>query len=505
MVRTKEESVTTERWSPLERRLAALGGRDKVPRVIADDRTVPASELLPAARSVARRLLADGLDQGDLVLLLLRNSVEYLAAAVGVMLAGGIVVPVNARFTPAEVRFFFEHGRPRATIAEQRFAELLRSAEGLHPPDLRYVVDLDVDMPLKQLHDWESPGDLSRPVTEIDAEQTAAIFFTAGTTGPPKGARTSHQAIDAFNAVVEHSMGVDERDCVVLPMPMFYTGGLKAPLAVLSAGADLVVFREWRAPDLVDAIDAYAGTLLWAVPSVWGLMMRGSSFDPGRVQSVRILWRGGSLTPTRIVEDLVETFPELPHFQSYGLTECNMSTMEKDSVRYDESCGFATHGTRVTIEGADVREEPGEIWVRGAQQFSGYFGDPARTRQTLVDGWVRTGDQGWIGGDGRLHVLGRGSDIVIRGGENISTTEVERVLVNVVGVDEAAVLGVPDDIFGHELRAVVVSSSPEVTEASIRKVCEDALAEFKVPRFIEIRDEPLPKSAVGKIQKRLLL
>lgn len=501
---TTGTSTTTVGYSPLETRLASLNSSDRVPRIVADDRAIAATELLPAARSVARRLLADGLEPGDLVLLLLRNSAEYLAAALGVMLAGGTVVPVNARFTSAEIEFFFEHGRPRATIAEPRFSQVLREAEGAHPPELRYEIDLDVIVPLQQLREWESPGELSVPLTPIDASQTAAIFFTAGTTGPPKGALTSHHAVDAFNNVVRRSMGVDDRDCVVLPMPMFYTGGLKAPLAVLAAGADLVVFREWRAANLVDAIHSQSGTLLWAVPSVWGLMMRGTDFDPSRVQSVRILWRGGSLTPKRIVEDLLEVFPSLPHFQSYGLTECNMSTMEKDSVRHDESCGFPTQGTEVTIEGREVSEEPGEIWVRGAQQFSGYFGDPSRTGATLVDGWVRTGDQGWIAEDGRLRVLGRGSDIVIRGGENISTSEVERVLVNVDGVDEAAVVGVPDDIFGHELRAVVVSSSPTLTEDVLRQVCAAALAEFKVPRYIDIRQEPLPKSAVGKVQKRLL-
>ncbi len=474
------------------------------PSLISGGVEVPAARLLEAARAFAARLAADGIGHGDYVLLLMKNSPDYLAAALGVMFAGAVLVPVNARFTPAEIAELFELSSPKAWVADADLAAIIREAEGNQAPEQRYVIDPLLGRPLKQLLEMGRPK-TDGPISPVKPDAIGAVFFTAGTTGRPKGAMTSHAAVAAFVDVVQTAMTMTPQDTVVLPMPMFYTGGLKASLANLLIGARVVIFPEWSPSDLVAAMRDYKATILWGVPSVWALMIRSKGFDPASVQTLRIVWRGGSFTPRSLLDDLMRIFPGLPHFHSYGLTECNMAAMETDAVHHEESCGFATYGTQISIEGDPKRAEVGEICVNGRQQFSGYLGDPERTAAAFTNGWIRTGDKGWLDADGRLRVLGRGSDVIIRGGENISAAEVERTIVQLPGVAEAAVVPVFDEVFGHELKALVVASGEHPLDPEqIRQECRRVLAEFKVPKYVEIRHEPLPKNASGKIMKASL-
>lgn len=497
-------AVKAEDFSPLEVRLAARAAVGGAP-LIADGVEVPTTHLLAAARAVAARLLTDGVEKGDYVALRMRNSSEYLACAFGTMFAGAILIPVNARLTTSELAGLYGSCLPRAWIGDSEGAEVLSAAEGRHGVDVRYVVDADPGRPLREFMEWSRPGH-DGPVVPIAPEDIGAVFFTAGTTGAPKGALTSHAAIDAFIDVTRSTMGMTERDRVILPMPMFYSGGLKASIANILIGARLVCFRSWKAPDLVAAMGEHKGTFLWAVPSVWALMLKSPGFKPSMVRNTRILWRGGSHTPAAILEALKELFPRIPHYHSYGQTECNLASLEPEGWEYPDSVGFATRGGSISIEGHRVPETEGEIWLSGPQQFSGYLdSEDWGDRASLQDGWVRSGDRGWLDRSGRLYIIGRGSEIIIRGGENISTAEVERVLIALPGVEEAAVVPVPDDLFGQELRAVVVPTNGAALDPEeIRKACGALLAEFKVPKFVEIHQGQLPRTPAGKIARREL-
>jgi acyl-CoA synthetase (AMP-forming)/AMP-acid ligase II len=477
----------------------AVGDHD--PALIADGHEIRLSRIHDAARGVAARLVSDGVEPGDRVFLMMRNSAEWLAAALGSWYAGALLVPINTRFTTAEITGLFAAGAPRAWIADDDLAPVIGAAEGTHAVDVRYSVTADADAPLRDILDWGRTVD-DGPVVDVAPDDIAAVFFTAGTTGAPKGALTSHSAISTFADVVEKSTFMSSTDTVIVPMPMFYTGGIKATLANLLIGARVVTFRKWSPSDLVEVIDEFDASFLWAVSSVWALMLHSKTFDAARVQSLRAVWRTGSYTPKPLLEGLIETFAGCPHYHSYGLTECNLASMENDALRYEHSCGFPTAGVELTIDGHRSSDEVGEILLRGRQQFSGYLGNPEQTAATLQDGWVHTGDQGRLDADGRLHVLGRGSEIIIRGGENISAVEVERTLLEQQEVFEAAVVGVEDDLFGHELKAVVVPThGATVDSEELRERCREVLAEYKVPKFIEIRHEPLPRSPSGKIAK----
>ena len=470
------------------------------PTIHSDGRAVPARRLHESARAVAARLRADGVESGDRILLMMKNSTEFLGASLGIMLAGGVLVPVNVRFTASEIAELMALSQPRAWIGDSKSTPQLRDAQGADIACAGY--EISPDGTGMELLGWGNGSEATTPLVLINPHDHAAVFFTAGTTGKPKGALTSHAALAAFVDVAEDGIGLTAADTVIMPMPMFYTGGFKASLAALLLGANLVTMQDWRPADLVEAMHEYHGTVLWGVPSVWALMIRSSGFDAAKVQTLRILWRGGSLTPKSLIDDLVRVFPGLPHYQSYGLTECNVSSMERDAIGTSESCGYPTRGTSLTIDGHTRRQVTGEIWVRGTQQFSGYLGNPEATSATLQKGWVHTGDQGWLDDEGRLRVIGRGSDILIRGGENISTAEVERAILNIDGVAEVAVVGVPDDVFGHELKAYVVGlEGTKLTAEFITQGCARVLAEFKVPRYVEVRTKPLPKSPSGKVRK----
>lgn len=489
-------------YSPLEERLTQSIAQHR-PSLFADGVEIPGESLLGAARAVAARLVADGIPRGSYVLLAMQNSAEYLAAALGVMFAGARLVPVNTRFTAPEVRDLFDMAGPAAWIADSACEQVMReAAEGSGAA--AYSVEVDPVRPLSTLRTWGRPADRG-PVVPIAGSDIAVVFFTAGTTGRPKGALTTHAATAAFTDIVTHDLDMTARDTVLLPMPMFYSGGLKASLANLLLGARVVTFRQWKPADLVDAFAEHRATFLWAVPSVWALMLRSPGFEERAVQTNRVIWRGGSHTPRTVIEDLSRLFPGMPHFHSYGQTECNMSAMERDALAHKESVGFPTFRTEITIEGHRRPDEEGEIWLRGPQQFSGYLGTSTGELATVEDGWVHSGDRGWFGADGRLYILGRGSDIVIRGGENISTAEVERTILDLPGVAEAAVVAVPDEIFANELKAVVVAAPDVRLDAeTVREGCRGALAEFKIPKYVEIREDPLPKSGSGKIDRSAL-
>jgi acyl-CoA synthetase (AMP-forming)/AMP-acid ligase II len=491
-------------YSPLEvmlRRRVEEGSGS----LIADGVEVRLDAIYAAAQAVAARLVIDGVEPGDHIVLVMRNSAEFLAASLGVMFAGAVLVPVNVRFTTAEMKDLLAVAAPRAWIADEDLASVVHDAEGEHPVDFRYPVDSDSARPLGAILEWAHDR-RDAPIRRVRKDDIAAVFFTAGTTSRPKGAMTSHAALAAFVGVAASAMSISARDTVILPMPMFYTGGIKASLANLLTGARVVVFRSWSPPDLVDATDEYQGTFLWGVTSVWALLLKSNNFSEERVSSLRAVWRTGSFTPRALLNDLKRVWPDTPHYHSYGLTECNVSSMEQDAIRHPESCGFPTAGVEITIDGHVTPETVGEIWVRGPQQFSRYLNDDESTRRALDEGgWVHTEDQGWLEPSGRLHVLGRGSDMIIRGGENISAAEIERVILECPNVEEVAVVPVPDDVFGHELRAVVVPTRDGVVDADrIREGCSKMLAEFKVPKFIEIRLEPLPKNPSGKIAKSSL-
>lgn len=491
--------TTTSGFSPVETMLADRIARS-APSIHVDGMRLTSAAVLDAARSVAARLRADGIRKGDLVPVLMKNGPEYLAVTLGAMFAGAIAVPINARFTASEVAHIFRTSPPRAWVADRELAQIARDGEGAHAPHQRYVLT-EPSGTLRELVDWGRPAGPG-PIVPLRGEDIGMAFFTAGTTGRPKGALTSHAAVASYADAVAAAFGITPADRVVLPMPMFYTGGFKTSLAVLALGAELVTFRDWKIPDLIEAMDLHRSTILWAVPSVWALILRTPRFDEAMVRSIRLVYRAGMYSPRKLIDDLVRVLPGRPHYHGYGLTECNQSTMEKDGLAYPESCGFPNPGVRVTIDGTMDRERVGEIWVTGPQRFSGYLNDPERTAATIQDGWVRTGDQGFFFADGRLRVIGRGSDIVIRGGENISTAEVEGAISEVPGVVEVAVVGVPDEIFGHELRAVVVEERPGAIDPSVvKRHCGSVLAEFKVPKFIDVRREPLPKNAGGKVVK----
>lgn len=470
--------------------------------VINDQCTARLSSIYEAARALGWALKVGGLNPGERVMLVLDNSVDYFIAELAVMFIGGVVVPANTRLTERELRELNGLAQPVRWIVHATYTERLHAA--CAQASLNHVIELPSGLsnPFSHINECFGRAPDTFPLHAVEERDIAAIFPTAGTSGKPKGALTSVGALVAFVDVLRDAIGLTEADTLLMPLPLFYTGGFKVSLSVLLTGATLVLPTQWKGYELIDLIHRYKVSILWAVPSVWALVL-GAASDPELLQSLRLIYRGGSFTPQRVIEQIDRLLPGRAHVQGYGLTECNFVTVERDSTEYVKSCGFPILRSEVMIDGAVKPGERGEVLVRGPQQFSGYFGNEAMTHDVIKDGWVHTNDIGSIDHDGRLYVYGRAGDIIIRGGENISAAEIEQCIIEIDGVIEAAVIGVEDDIFGHEIKAVIVSDAALDGDA-VREQCAKVLAPYKIPKYIDFRREPLPKNTAGKVVKREL-
>ncbi len=495
--------MITDPASSIEKRLIAAAGKREA-AAISDGVSIPIATLAELVFGLRNALILRGIRKGDRILVHMRNSAEYVIAGLAIMLAGGVLVPANVRFTQRELGELMARANAVGYFADTDLASVIDELLSTDSRNLRFPV---TPTTVGALEEFRRVGDWSLPQASAplpDAEDIAALFFTTGTTGRPKGVLTSHRALGAYIDIVQSSFGFGSGDRLVMPMPMYYTGGFKASMAAVLLGLDLITERIWSASDLPNLVREHRATLVWAVPTLWALMLRSASFKPDLMRTVRLLWLGGSNVPRSLRNELISAFPDKPHYHNYGLTECNFATVEPRGCEYPNSAGLPTVGTRISIDGLSEPDKVGEIWVSGRQEFSGYA-DSEFISARQRNGWIRTGDQGYLQPDGRLTVIGRLADMARRGGENIALAEVERVIVGLASVSEAVVLAVPNEVFGHELKAIVVPTPGRHFDLDlVRKECMGLLAEFKVPKYWDVRHTPLPRNESGKVDRKLL-
>jgi acyl-CoA synthetase (AMP-forming)/AMP-acid ligase II len=475
----------------------------------------------------ARGLVAGGVQPGDRVALWAPNTLDAAIALLAVAVAGGVVVPLNTRYRRHEMTGILQRAQCRMVIAPGSFLGRPFAAEALEVAGSASVVSLGGHDPAGA-RPWPeivaggtgaSRQELEARIAAQSGDDPVVVQYTSGTTGQPKGAVLRQGPMLATAATWSEVAGMRHGDVYPVTYPLSHVGGFKTGvLTTLAARATCVLFPVVSTETLVAAISAHHPTILNGPPPVLRSLL--SAVRDGLLPAstrIRTVVTGSAIVPPPLVRDLARVLGVADVIIAYGLTEatgvCTMTRRGDPLELVCETVGTAIDGVQLRIApsraaggagppaGAAEGAGTGEIEVRGPNVMAGYLGDPAATAEVMDDGWLRTGDVGWIGDDGYVRIVGRARDMVVVGGFNVYPAEVEHVLADHPGVFEAAAVGVPDDRLGEVIVAFVVpSAASSPAPAALVQWCRDRLANFKVPRHVWIV-ESLPRGAVGKIAK----
>jgi long-chain acyl-CoA synthetase len=429
-----------------------------------------------------------------------QNCHRYLELYQAVPGAGMTIVPLNPRHAVAELRYALEDSG----------AKVLFTGVGDHGfgGTVDHIVDLGDGY--EALLASASPADLPDDLPE---ERLAGLFYTGGTTGAAKGVMLTHRNLlaNAMHFAMCWPFSSDTRWLVVAPL--FHAAGSIAVLATVWNAGQHVILSAFDPARALTLIEEHAVTATLVVPTMLAAMSEEQLARPRKVSSLRYLSHGGSPSATETLRRAHAAFPDAQLLHIYGATETSpIATLmphEEQLLNTPRvrSCGQAAVGVDVAVFDADGgRRTPGqvgELAVRGPNVMVGYWNKPAETTAALVDGWYRTGDLGYQDDEGFVFIVDRAKDMIVTGGENVYSTEVEDIIYRHPAVLEAAVFGIPDAQWGEAVHAVVVPRSP-VSADELLVHCRKFIAGYKVPKAIELRSEPLPKSGAGKLLKREL-
>jgi long-chain acyl-CoA synthetase len=511
------------------------------PFVVYEDERLSFSEHYRRAATFSHRLIDDfGVRKGDRVAIAMRNYPEWLLAFWGATIAGGIVVPLNAWWTGPELEYGIADSGAAVLIVDEERAQRLRPYADFGVSD---VIVARAQHPLTESEVafddvlGSVPADTTPPDVPLDPEDDATIFYTSGTTGFPKGALGSHRNICtnvmslAFGALyagarkaslsgdragpdVEAMATGASEQAILLSVPLFHVTGCHAiMLGSISFGGKLVIMYKWDPERALDLIERERITTIGGVPAMVWQLLESPSFNDTDISSVTSIGYGGAPAPAELVRRIEQLFPGRTPTNGWGMTETSSTAASNNGIDYiqrPDSCGppLPVNDVRVVAEdGQDVPQgDAGELWVRGPNVVKGYWNKPEATAETFVDGgWLRTGDIARIDEDGFIYITDRAKDMIIRGGENIYSAEVEGALFEHPAVTDVAVFGIPHDVLGEEVGAVVqLKPDASATVDELQAHAADRLAAFKVPVRIWFWDEDLPRNPAGKILKREL-
>jgi len=473
-------------------------------------RSLTFAELDDTSTRIANALAARGVGLGDRVALLVPNGVEFVEAITGIVKAGAIAVPVNPRLSADEVRFVLTDSAPSAAFVDPRLAA------DLDVSMLRHVVRTEPHTTgPDSLAGLIAEGSGTPPDLSVDCDD-CVISYTSGTTGRPKGAVLTQANYVVLNGFLNREMwGIGPADLQLVTTPLAQRTGLARVMNMLCLGCGLVIPPRFDAASAGALIEAEAVTFMATVPTVARMLLPRMRAEPERFASLRTLVATGEAFPLALKQQLHDALPELAIHSFYALTEVGLVAWmgPDEQFTHPSSVGRIQPGIETVLRDEHLVAVPpgdvGELWVRtgGPGRFlsmSRYHDRPDATAETIRDGWVATGDLGWIDDEGYLHIVDRRKDMIISGGFNIYSKEVEQTIAELPGVSDVAVVGVPDDLYGEAVVAYVEIHAGAVLEAqTVIAHCRARIASYKKPRDVHFVSE-LPRNSTGKVLKRLL-
>ena len=454
-------------------------------------------QMAERARAQAAGLDALGVAQGARVAIVSQNSARLLTSFFGVSGSGRILVPINFRLVADEIKYVVEHSGAEVLIVDPELNESLAGVTAKH----RFVIGEQSD---EQLYRFGAEAKRWEP----NEDATATINYTSGTTARPKGVQLTHRTLWINAAAFGWHMGVSDRDVYLHTLPQFHCNGWGMVYAVTAMGGEHIVLRKVDGAEILRRVEKHGVTLMCAAPAVANAILDAASNWPGEIPGrgrVRIVVAGAA-PPTKTIER-VETELGWEFNQIYGLTETapvltvNRSRAEFDSLTPAERAAKLSAAGAPAIGVETKIDEHGEILARSNVVMEGYWNQPEETAKAIADGYFRTGDGGTIGKDHFLTISDRKKDVIISGGENVSSIEVEDAIFSHPEVSEVAVIGIPDEKWGELVIALVVKTAGSaLTEGEIIAYAKTKLAGYKCPKRAEFRTE-LARTATGKLQK----
>ena len=460
--------------------------------------TITYGEMAVRARALAASLDRLGLGWGERVAIVSHNAARLATVMLGVSAAGRVSVPVNFRLNAAEVDYIVSHCGAGLLLVDPEVADDLAGVECGH----RYVLGAEADEAL--FGDTDAEPRLWVP----DEDATAAINYTSGTTARPKGVQVTHRTIWLNAVTFGWNAGVSDRDVYLHTLPMFHCNGWGMPYALTGVGAAQVVIRKIDGAEILRRIERHGVTYLCGAPAVVSAVLAAAGDWSGPIPGAgRVRMTVAGAPPPRRTIERMETDLGWEFMQLYGLTETapyltmNRARPEWDGLTPAERAGrLVRQGVPALGMGVRVSAD-GEVEARGNHVMEGYWHRPEATAEAIAGGWFHTGDGGYIDDDGYLVLTDRRKDVIITGGENVSSIEVEDCLFAHPAVTEVAVIGVPHERWGETPKALVVTAAgAEVTAGELIAHCRERLAHYKCPTSVEFRDS-LFRTTTGKLQK----
>jgi acyl-CoA synthetase (AMP-forming)/AMP-acid ligase II len=490
--------------------------------IVFEDKRYTFSQLNERVNRLANGLLKLGLKAGDRIAFLQVNCNQCVETYFAVAKAGAIYLPLNFRAKEKELGYMLNTAEATTLIVGERYIPMIKSIQ----PELKYLKNL---ISIESKHDdmlyyediiSSSPAD--EVVTEIDEDDTTILMYTAGTTGFPKGVMLSHNSFSVY--MLENVTPADPlaEESNILTVPLYHVAGIQAMMAAIYGGRTLVMERQFEAKEWMELVEREKANRAMMVPTMLKQLLDHPDFKKHDLSSLKVITYGAAPMPIPVIKKALEEFPGVSFINAFGQTETASTitalspedhaltgTEEEKEKKLKRLSSIGKPMSDVEMKVIDEEGntlppgEVGEIVARGPRVMTGYWKDEEKTAKTIdKDGWVHTGDVGYVDEDGYFFLSGRSSDMIIRAGENISPEELENVIRDHPKVEDVAVIGVPDETWGEEPRAVVIPKKGEqVTEEEIMEHCRANLASFKRPRTVVFVDD-LPRNPMGKLVKR---
>jgi len=472
------------------------------PAIIVGDERLTYRQLHNWSSRLARRLVERGIKPGDRVGLIGPNALPWPVAALAVLKSGAVLVPLNSRFKAAEVRKTAEDAELSAVIAAASHRDIVGDAVGSRVP----IVCFDAV-------DAEKHGGADDFRIDPTPDKAVAVIFTSGSTGMSKGVILTGRTL--LDIVLENTLteqGFRPGTVALLVLPLAFTPGLVYGLLMTTVlGGTLVVEPELHPSRAVQLIERHRVQALFGVPLIFEAISRAPEFADADLGTLQTAIVGGAAVPTNLLRRWADKGVLLR--QIYGMTEAGgvaTATLKAEALDHPDSCGSGSIFTEVRVMMPDATFAPpgvaGELVVRGPGVTPGYWRDPQTTATAIRDGWLHSGDMGTCDEQGRITFVDRLKDLIISGGINISPVEIEEAIATLPGVAEVAVIPAPDPRFG-ETPAAIIATAPgfeDLDEKRVIEHCERVLADYKVPRYVVLRSEPLPRLPSGKIAKQVI-
>jgi fatty-acyl-CoA synthase len=486
--------------------------------VVSGDRQFTYAEFGERCERLAAALAAEGIQPGDRVAYLSFNTHQLLEGYYGVVMAKAIVMPLNVRLAPNELRAILNHSEARVLFYENEFAGLV---EKLRPssPQLEKLVNLDGP----EYEELLARGCPKRvDFTSFDENSIAELFYTSGSTGAPKGVMLSHRTLYLHGMSVMTVHGDREKRVVLHTIPLFHANGWGQPQTAVMLGTKQVMVRRFDPTLVFRLIQEHRATDMLLVPTMAKALLMAPGRDEFDLSSMKRVMMGGAASSPELIAHMEQAFG-CECTAGYGLTEtAPVLTMarlkgnvvpacDEERYRLQAIAGWPIPGAEMRVVDPMMNDVPrnsqaiGEVVVRSDHVMEGYYKDPEGTRAVMTDGWFHTGDMAAWDNETHILIVDRKKEIIISGGENISSQEIERAISAHPAVVECAVVAAPDEKWGEVPAALVVlTSAGALDSATLAAFLQERLARFKLPRIVEFTTEPLPKTGTGKTRKLAL-